>query len=102
MTSESPSPNASQPFVTSLAPVEAQVGINVIRALQQPKTVAVLSTVAMGPAGHQRIVSVSLDAERLKEVQTLMAKGAAEQDRDVPCIGFHCYIREDTALDPDA
>jgi hypothetical protein len=95
-----PSGQTPAPFVTSLAPVEAQVGVNVIRALQQPNTVAVVSTVAMGPDGHQRIVSVGLDAERLEQVQTLLREGNAEEDRDVPCVGFHCYI--DDAPEPRA
>ena len=84
-------------FVTRLTPIEQQVGVNVIAALQHPKTAAVLSTVAMGGDGAQRIVSVGLDQELLSQIQALLvqAKEKKEEAPSVPCLGFQCYIKDD-------
>ncbi len=87
-------------FVTSLAPVEQQVGVHVIRALQAPETVAVLSTVTMGPDGHQRIISVGLDDALLEQVRGLLAEASEERTERVPCVGFHCRL-EDRDIESD-
>ncbi|MEM7167264.1 MAG: hypothetical protein AAF581_17520 [Planctomycetota bacterium] len=85
-------------FVTRLTPIEQQVGVNVIAALQHPETAAVLSSVAMGGDGAQRIVSVGLDLELLQEIQMLLQRAAAKEKPAAPsvkCIGFQCYINND-------
>ncbi len=88
-------------FVTSLAPVEQQVGVHVIRALQGPETVAVLSTVTMGRDGHQRIISVGLDDALLEQVRVLFAEASEERTERVPCVGFHCRLQDrDVESDP--
>ena len=82
-------------FVSVLASMEQQVGSHVIAALQHPETVAVLTTVAMGQDGHQRMVSVGLDPEMVEQVRDLVAEAAQAKTNDVPCVGFHCRINED-------
>lgn len=82
-------------FVTRLTPVEEQVGMHVIAALQHPETVAVLSTVAMGRDGTQQIVSFGLDPQMLRQVQEFLRGATEEKKQRVPCVGFHCHIRED-------
>ena len=81
-------------FVTRLTPVEQQVGINVIAALQHRETVAVLSTVAMGPDGGQSIVSIGLDPELLGQVRDLIRASKTEKTQRIPCIGFQCHIED--------
>ena len=88
-------------FVTSLAPVEQQVGVHVIRALQGPETVAVLTTVTMGRDGHQRIISVGLDGALLEQVRVLFDEASEERTERVPCVGFHCRLQDrDVESDP--
>ena len=81
-------------FVTTLAPIEQQVGQQVLAALQHPETVAVLTTVAMGDDGHQRIVSAGLDSVRLEEVRELLISAKEVDTNRVRCVGFHCRVRE--------
>jgi len=81
-------------FVTSLAPIEQQVGVHVIRALQGPETVAVLTTVTVGRDGHQRIISVGLDDTLLEQVRVLVADASEERTERVPCVGFHCRLQD--------
>jgi hypothetical protein len=81
-------------FVSILTPMEQQVGLHVISALQHPETVAVLTTVAMGQDGRQRIVSVGLDPELLEHVQQLLVSAREETTQRVPCVGFQCVVRD--------
>ena len=81
-------------FVTVLTPMEQQVGIHVINALQHPETVAVLTTVAMGRDGMQRIVSVGLDPEMLHQIEQLVVGAREERTERVPCIGFQCVLED--------
>ena len=83
-------------FVTMLAPIEHQVGMHVIEALRRKEVAGVVSTVIEGPDGLQRIVSVGLNAEQLGEVdRVIMAAVHKKNAPRVPCIGFHCHLRED-------
>ena len=85
-------------FVSVLATMEQQVGSHVITALQHSETVAVLTTVAMGPDGQQRIVSIGLDPAMVEQVRGMVAGAREQTTKDVPCVGFHCRIqREDVA-----
>ena len=80
-------------FVTELKSAEVQVGEHIIGALQDPSTVAVLTTVVVAPDGGQRIVSAGLDPELLEQVQSLLDKAEDERDEEVPCVGFHCFVK---------
>jgi hypothetical protein len=81
-------------FVTVLTPMEQQVGMHVINALQHPETVAVITTVAMGKDGMQRIVSVGLDPETLQQIEELVVNAREERTKRVPCIGFQCVLED--------
>ena len=48
-----------QHFVTAIKTAEQQVGENIIEALQHEGTVAVLTTVVLGPDGQQQVVSAA-------------------------------------------
>ena len=93
-------------FVTQIRSAEHQVGEHIINALQDPDTVAVLTTVVVGPEGGQHIVSAALDPETLEEVQKMLLKAEAERSEETPCIGFHCYVKrkpkEEANGDPQA
>jgi hypothetical protein len=79
--------------VTPLVSLEQQVGAHVIHALQQQDTVAVLTTVMPGPNGSQCIVSVGLNADRMDDVQQLLAESQLPEVERVPCVGFHCFVQ---------
>jgi hypothetical protein len=91
-------------YVTPLLPMEMQVGQHIIKALQHPKTVAVLTTVALGADGQQRIISVGLDQDALEHVQSMVQDAESHRTERVPCVGFHCYVKdpEDTGKDTKA
>ncbi len=80
-------------FVTQIRSAEHQVGEHIINALQDPDTVAVLTTVVVGPEGGQHIVSAALDPETLEEVQKMLLKAEEERQEETPCVGFHCFIK---------
>lgn len=80
-------------FVTTILNPEEQVGQNVIQALQHDDTVAVLTTVALGSDGKQRIISAALDPERMSQVQEILEAAEQEREEEEPCVGFHCLIK---------
>lgn len=80
-------------FVTTIRNPEQQVGQHIIAALQHDDTVAVLTTVALGTDGQQRIISAALNAERMRQVQELLSSAEEERDPEEPCVGFHCLIK---------
>ncbi|WP_182870815.1 hypothetical protein [Stieleria mannarensis] len=80
-------------FVTTIRNPEAQVGQHIIQALQHQDTVAVLTTVALGADGQQRVISVALDPERMAQVQEILTAAEAERDTEEPCFGFHCLMK---------
>ena len=80
-------------FVTTIRNPEQQVGQHIIAALQHDDTVAVLTTVALGSDGQQRIISAALNAERMRQVQELLSSAEEERDPEEPCVGFHCLIK---------
>lgn len=79
-------------FITTIRNPEAQVGQHIIQALQHEDTVAVLTTVAIGPDGQQRIISAALNPERMQQVQEILSAAEAEREPEEPCVGFHCLI----------
>ena len=84
---------AIRQFVTELKTAEQQVGEHIIEALADDQTVAVLTTVVMGPDGRQRIVSAGLDPRLMAEVQSILVEAQEKRVEEVPCVGFHCYVR---------
>ncbi|MCS7470144.1 hypothetical protein NZK35_26155 [Stieleria sp. ICT_E10.1] len=80
-------------FVTTIRNPEAQVGQHIIQALQHDDTVAVLTTVALGADGQQRVISVALDPDRMAQVQEILTSAEAEREDEEPCVGFHCLIK---------
>ena len=80
-------------FVTTIKNAEQQVGEHIIRALQHNNTVAVITTVVMGPDGLQRVVSAALDPERMQQVQELLQAASDEREEEEPCVGFHCLVK---------
>ena len=86
-------PQQMAQFVTTIKNAHEQVGEHVIRALQHPNTVAVITTVVMGPDGQQRVVSASLNAQRMQQVQELLSAAEQECEQEEPCVGFHCLVK---------
>jgi hypothetical protein len=80
-------------FVTTIKNAEQQVGEHIIAALQHKDTVAVLTTVTIGPEGQQLLVSAALDPKRMKQVQDIMRSAEREREPEDPCVGFHCLMR---------
>jgi len=80
-------------FVTHIRSAEEQVGQHIITALQDEQTVAVLTTVVVSPEGGQHIVSVGLDPEMMGNVQDFLTEAEAKRDEEVPCVGFHCFVK---------
>jgi hypothetical protein len=80
-------------FVTTIKNAEQQVGEHIIRALQHDDTVAVITTVAIGPDGQQRVISAALSPERLQQVQELLQAAEEEREDEEPCVGFHCLVK---------
>ena len=80
-------------FVTKLLTIERQVGEHVLIALEQPETVAVLTTVASG-IRNDRVVSVPLSREQVEDITSILAKAQEEPDEedDSPTIGFHVVL----------
>ena len=90
-----------QIIASSMITMSEQVGQNVLTALDQPETVAVLTTLVPGIQAD-RIVSVPLSRQQLGEVQALLhslvpAEPVAEAD--MPCVGFHCDMQRPTEGD---
>lgn len=80
-------------FVTTIRNAEEQVGHHIIRALKHDNTVAVITTVAMGPDGKQRVISAALSPERMAMVQQLLQSAEDEREDEEPCVGFHCLVK---------
>lgn len=80
-------------FVTTIKNAEQQIGEHIIQALQHADTVAVLTTVALGPDGQQRVISAALNPTRMKQVQDILRAAEAEREEEEPCFGFHCLVK---------
>jgi len=88
-------PNNSQVarFVSKIKNLDLQIGEHVLAALQHPDTVAVLTTIVIGPGGEQHIVSASLSPHRMSQVNKLLEEAQHERIEDEVCYGFHCLIK---------
>ena len=86
-------PGQMKHFVTTIKTAEAQVGENIISALGHDGTVAVLTTVVMGPDGQQRVVSAALNPQMMNQVQKILTEAQEEREEEEPCVGFHCLIK---------
>ncbi|TWT53711.1 hypothetical protein Pla22_13430 [Rubripirellula amarantea] len=80
-------------FVTTIRNAEEQVGQHIIAALQHDDTVAVITTVAIGPDGQQRVISAALSPQRMKQVQEILTQAEEERVDEEPCVGFHCLVK---------
>ena len=69
-------------FVTTIKNAEQQVGEHIIAALQHDDTVAVLTTVAMGADGQQRVISASLNPDRMKQIQEILQQAEEEREEE--------------------
>ncbi len=83
-------------FVTTIRNAEEQVGHHIIGALKHDNTVAVITTVAMGPDGKQRVISAALSPERMQMVQQILQSAEVEREDEEPCVGFHCLVKPKT------
>ena len=79
-------------FITTIKNAQEQVGEHIIRALQHPDTVAVITTLAIGPDGKQRVISAALSAQRMQQVQEILNSAQQERLEEEPCVGFHCLV----------
>ncbi|MCC9642659.1 hypothetical protein LOC71_10260 [Rhodopirellula sp. JC740] len=88
-----PDANQLAQFVTTIKNAEQQVGENIIGALRYPGCVAVLTTAVLGPDGQQRVVSMTLDEDRMAQVQEILQASVEEREDEQPCYGFHCLVK---------
>ena len=97
-------PDINQPdgktetMMAHLLPISEQIGRNVMAALDDPDSVAVLTTVVPG-VGADRVVSVGLTPQQMHDVGILLQE-IEEEDEDAAqdeqrCIGFQCQVSKD-------
>ncbi len=79
-------------FVSQIKNVELQIGEHVVAALKHADTVAVLTTIVVGPDGSQHIISAALNPQRMAQVNELLYEAEQERDEDEVCFGFHCLV----------
>lgn len=87
-----PDPEQIRTLITPLRTLEQQVGAHVVAALQTENTVAVVTAVVNTPDG-QRIVSAALDPVQMANVQQMLGEAAQQRDEEIPCVGFHCFLK---------
>jgi hypothetical protein len=92
--------NLSEPqiarFVSKIKNVELQIGEHVVSALKHADTVAVLTTIVVGPDGSQHIISAALNPQRMAQVNDLLFEAEQERVEDEVCFGFHCLVNPKT------
>jgi hypothetical protein len=79
-------------FVSQIKNVELQIGEHVVSALKHGDTVAVLTTIVVGPDGGQHIVSASLNPQKMAQINELLFEAEQERIEDEVCFGFHCLV----------
>jgi hypothetical protein len=97
-------PDTTQPdgktetVMAHLLPVAEQIGRNVMAALSDPDSVAVLTTMVAG-LGVDRVVSVGLTRQQMHDVGILLQEIEGEDEDaaqdDQRCIGFQCQVSKD-------
>ncbi len=80
-------------FVSKIKNLDVQIGEHVLAALQHPDTVAVLTTIVVGPGGEQHIVSAALNPQRMSQVNEILEEAQQERVDDEVCFGFHCLVK---------
>ena len=80
-------------YITNLRSVERQIGEHVIALLADPEHIATLTTVIPG-VGTDRVASIPLTREELGEVEQLLVKMESGEPTRVPCVGFHCRLKD--------
>ena len=81
--------------VTPLMPVVQQLGNHVMGALQQPDTVAVLTTIT-GSRNGQQVVSIPLTPEQMGQINLFLRQvEESEEPEMIDCVGFHCVLPEE-------
>lgn len=80
-------------FISTIKNVEQQVGEHIIQALQHADTVAVITSVVVGPDGRQHIVSAALNPSRAAQVNALLQSAVDEREEETMCYGFHCLVK---------
>lgn len=79
-------------FVSTITNAEQPVGEHINRALQHPDTVAVITSVLVGPEGQQHLVSAALDPTRAAPVNVLLHSAFEQWEPEEPCVSFHCLL----------
>ena len=83
-------------LVTPLHPIDRQVGEHVLTAMEHEDTVAVLTTIT-GSKGGPQVISIPLNQEHLSKVHALIEEiHESDEPEHVPCVGFHCFIKEES------
>lgn len=90
-----------QHFITSIKTAEQQVGEHIVRSLQHPGTVAVLTTVGVGPDGNQSVISAALTGDQMEAVQALLSEAEIDREYEEACIGFHCLPAPKATAEPE-
>ena len=88
----------TETVMAHLLPVSEQIGRNVMAALNDPDSVAVLTTVVPG-LGADRVVSVGLTPQQMHDVGILLQEIEGEDEEaaqdEQRCIGFQCQVSKD-------
>ncbi|HBE69575.1 MAG TPA: hypothetical protein DDW52_15625 [Planctomycetaceae bacterium] len=82
-----------QRFVSTVKDMQTQIGEHVLAALQHEGTVAVVTSVVVGPGGKQHIVSAALDPQQAAVVNGLLAGAHEQRVEEEQCVGFHCLVK---------
>lgn len=82
-----------QRFVSTVKDMQTQIGEHVLAALQHEGTVAVVTSVVVGPGGKQHIVSAALDPQQAAVVNGLLAGARQQRVEEEQCVGFHCLVK---------
>ncbi len=80
-------------FVSKIKNLDQQIGEHVVQALQHADTVAVLTTIVVGPSGDQHIVSAALNPTKMAQINELLQEAVEERIDDEICLGFHCLLK---------
>ncbi len=80
-------------FVSKIKNLDQQIGEHVVQALQHTDTVAVLTTVVLGPSGDQHIVSAAISPSKMAQINALLQDAVEDRIDDEICLGFHCLVK---------